>query len=364
MEHVKKVPWTDWDEWEKCWSFLQNDPISGLKMLQVWSVHDTLPVRIECTRLLLNCLNELTSTADPNSLLGLQGEFPRLGVSMAVTRCVNQLIDLNNDGKFARSVSNTARLLKIPDFIVDLRHDATHSALPSMFLLAKAVQELLNWLYQEYWSEQHHHLLEKSEILLKDIDKFEKRARVTQDIQILAKFADGLFKQKIECNKKKVGNLIAGLRWKMNDEAWALLFLQLQVKNKKFAESVVQGILKLLKTGEIELLQVKSTFEEILTLANSLTLSMTPWVKNLFVLQNTEQTAFDIVSLMIKANVFPSEVAATVAELHSLSLLGEKPKLKPENILEIEKLPMSRWRKLASWSPRPFGSNSLFTDFT
>ena len=84
------------------------------------------------------------SSPNPSDLQALQGEVPRLAVSMVITRCVNQIIDLYNDGKFKRSVSLTARSIKLPEFLVDLRHDSTHSILPNMYLLAKGLQELLN----------------------------------------------------------------------------------------------------------------------------------------------------------------------------------------------------------------------------
>ena len=109
-----------------------------------------MPVRIDCTRLILKSLKELTNTSNPSCLLSLTGEIPRLALSMSVTRCVNFLIDLQNNSKYARSVSITARAIKLPEYLVDLRHDATHGSLPDLFLLAKGIQELLNWLYEEY----------------------------------------------------------------------------------------------------------------------------------------------------------------------------------------------------------------------
>ena len=208
----------------------------------------------------------------------------------------------------SRSVSVTARSIKLPEFLVDLRHEATDCLLPNMFLLAKAVQELLNWLYQEYWTKQFEYLVEKTETIIKDIDRFERRARVTTDTGVLAKVAEGMFKPKIECYKQKIGNIVAEPRWKMQDEAWALMFLQLQSKNKKFGEGVMQGMLRLLKNSEIRVDQAHIAFHEVLTLAQSLCISYTPWVKNLLILQNTDAGAFALVSAMLKANAFPGPI--------------------------------------------------------
>ena len=49
MENTKKVAWSDWEEWKRCWVLLQTDPLLGLDMLEMWGIRDTLPVRVECT---------------------------------------------------------------------------------------------------------------------------------------------------------------------------------------------------------------------------------------------------------------------------------------------------------------------------
>lgn len=43
-----------------------------------------------------------------------------------------------------------AQKMGIPDFIVEIRHMATHQALPSMDLLVPALLDLYNWLIEEY----------------------------------------------------------------------------------------------------------------------------------------------------------------------------------------------------------------------
>ncbi|OMJ70471.1 hypothetical protein SteCoe_31544 [Stentor coeruleus] len=358
MESGKKVPWKDWEEWRKCWKLLKESPFDALELLNMWAISEPLPVRIECTRTIFSCLKELTNNPNPASLLTLKGEVPKLAISMVITRCTNLIMDLYNDCKYARSVSNTARSIKYPDFLVDLRHDATHSSLPSMFLLSKAINALINWLYEEYWSKQNNHLIEKTEKVLQDIEKFEKRARVTQETYTLAKFAEGLFNQKIECHKTRIGRIIAELRWKMNDEAWALMFLQLNSKNKKFAENVLQGVFWLLKYEKINATKAKSSVEEILTLYSSPKLSYTPWVKNLLLLQNSDIVAFEIVSMLISHNGFDESIMKTIVQVHEATVFSNSK----NEILEISDIEVKKWRKLGTWCPRPIGSSSVYND--
>ena len=54
------------------------------------------------------------------------------------------------------------------------------------------------------------------------------------------------------------------------------MYLQIQSKNKKFAESVFQGFLKLIKLEKITLSQFLIAFEEVMILSPSLSLSYTP----------------------------------------------------------------------------------------
>jgi hypothetical protein len=73
---------------------------------------------------------------------------------MAVTRFVNGLCDAEQKGLNARSVAMIAADLDIPDFVVDVRHAATHTELPSLPSLRVAVAAALDWLRTNYWDRQ------------------------------------------------------------------------------------------------------------------------------------------------------------------------------------------------------------------
>jgi len=55
-------------------------------------------------------------------------------------------------------VQSLARKAGLPAWIVELRHDATHNALPHLPLLRLAVTALLAWFEEHYWSPQAAHL--------------------------------------------------------------------------------------------------------------------------------------------------------------------------------------------------------------
>lgn len=57
-------------------------------------------------------------------------------------------------GTAARSVAAIAAELKIPSFIVELRHSSTHVDLPALPMLELAAQAALAWLQENYWQKQ------------------------------------------------------------------------------------------------------------------------------------------------------------------------------------------------------------------
>jgi hypothetical protein len=72
---------------------------------------------------------------------------------MAVSRTVNGLTDtLQQSRAYASSVMHLGQLLGIPGWIVDVRHRATHNAMPSLPVLRSAAVTLLRYLDQVYWT--------------------------------------------------------------------------------------------------------------------------------------------------------------------------------------------------------------------
>jgi hypothetical protein len=72
---------------------------------------------------------------------------------MTLIRFVNGLVDIQQKGQYAISISSLAEKIGLPTFFVELRHDATHNQLPSLPVLLNSVQTALNWLEINYWNK-------------------------------------------------------------------------------------------------------------------------------------------------------------------------------------------------------------------
>lgn len=62
--------------------------------------------------------------------------------------------------------------LGIPTFVVDLRHDATHTALPSLPSLRVAVPRILGWLKAHYWERQDEQLTDAREAVAAQVQSY------------------------------------------------------------------------------------------------------------------------------------------------------------------------------------------------
>ena len=79
---------------------------------------------------------------------------------------------MEQKGVYARSVQSIADDIGLPDWLVDLRHEATHAALPSLEVLRKGCEFSLGWLNDHYWQAQIAEFQENKERLVKLVQKF------------------------------------------------------------------------------------------------------------------------------------------------------------------------------------------------
>ena len=71
--------------------------------------------------------------------------------SMAIIRLVNGIVDRSKE---RRSILERAQGLEWPQFLVDLRHEASHQELPPLPLLRLAAKEALWLLRERFWQPQ------------------------------------------------------------------------------------------------------------------------------------------------------------------------------------------------------------------
>jgi len=68
--------------------------------------------------------------------------FLRQSYATAILRLINGLVDPLQIGTYARSITSIAQQLGLPNWIVELRHAATHEDLPSLNLLREGANQV------------------------------------------------------------------------------------------------------------------------------------------------------------------------------------------------------------------------------
>jgi Las1-like len=132
---------------------LQRQVQEALERVEVWRLRcggpGFVPHSVESTHALAACLCEDRYPSGPT----LSDATLALMYASAVTRTVNGLTDvLQQSRAVAASVAHLGRLLGLPAWIIDIRHQATHNAMPSLPILRTAAQTLLSYLDQVYWT--------------------------------------------------------------------------------------------------------------------------------------------------------------------------------------------------------------------
>lgn len=122
--------------------------IEGCDLVQLWSCRGRIPVAIEATATFTRILEDSESPE----------ETQRNSLSMAVVRFVNGIMDQQQKQIQAQSISKLAQKVNFPRFLVDIRHETTHSNLPSLEMLKMAALKSLEWLKTAYWDAQKNYL--------------------------------------------------------------------------------------------------------------------------------------------------------------------------------------------------------------
>lgn len=74
--------------------------------------------------------------------------------AMTITRLINGLTASYQTGPYNKSIQSLARVLELPDGLVELRHSAAHGEIPSLVRLRTAALQSLQWLHDRYWLRQ------------------------------------------------------------------------------------------------------------------------------------------------------------------------------------------------------------------
>ncbi|KAG5347966.1 LAS1L protein, partial [Acromyrmex charruanus] len=160
---IKQVPWLSLTEWHDVYrQIYSNDPIEQTKAyeaLLAWKARmPKLPVGVDCTLSILQvCLRdrEWTSKIDSGELPMYCENDLSLMYSTTIMRFLNYFSNIGHTKQ--TSMFKIASQLKIPEWIVELRHETAHGyELPSIGVLRIAINILLHWLHDEYWAPEAH----------------------------------------------------------------------------------------------------------------------------------------------------------------------------------------------------------------
>ncbi|ETW03569.1 hypothetical protein, variant [Aphanomyces invadans] len=162
--------WMDWTEWQAVYAdvfaieldldvgsvSLHARKLRALSYMAAWRARSDVPVAVEVTAQLveISCHDNIHGLALPGRSAYRSHEELRLLYSATIVRCVNGLVDASQRGAYAQAVSSLALRIGIPLWIVDIRHEAAHTKLPSLPTLQLACQTLLQWLFEHYWHPQ------------------------------------------------------------------------------------------------------------------------------------------------------------------------------------------------------------------
>lgn len=158
------TPWAQPGEWldvNAClWSASDEAAFSALRTIADWKAVDQLPHAVESTLQLFQAryadLGTYQNTAGSSATHERDGveEQVALAYGMAITRFVNGITEELQTTLFAKSVASLARKVGLARELVDIRHDVTHNATPSLDALRNGTQAALDWLRHNYWQPQ------------------------------------------------------------------------------------------------------------------------------------------------------------------------------------------------------------------
>jgi len=120
----------------------------ALSTVRAWRARGRAPLAVETTAALLE-----TMSRDRDARRGAL-ESTRAAYAMTLTRLVNGVVDPAQKGRYAAPVATLAAKAGLPRELVDVRHDATHDAMPTLGALRRGARRALAWCRRWYWDEQ------------------------------------------------------------------------------------------------------------------------------------------------------------------------------------------------------------------
>jgi len=158
--NYQSVPWISSAEWvfvrDALFSGVPRRQRRAIDRIDAWRcrAQRSLPVSIISTVDLMRlALLDGVVHLEPSVPPEVDDTHLRLAYSMALVRFVNLSTEILQK-RTAQAVHMLAGDMGLPEWLVNIRHEATHYTLPSMDLLRNGVSVALEWLKLTYWDEQ------------------------------------------------------------------------------------------------------------------------------------------------------------------------------------------------------------------
>ncbi|XP_059142098.1 ribosomal biogenesis protein LAS1L-like [Physella acuta] len=157
IKHV--VPWKNRNEFLNVYSDLYSDDVNlqenAINRIAVWKSRagSKLSVAIESSAMLLQSCMEHEKTLKEGKLREKESQLRSI-YSLALIRFVNHVTEKGQTKATAQPIHLIARDFGIPEWIVRLRHEATHASLPCLDALATGARWALGYLKDQFWAQQ------------------------------------------------------------------------------------------------------------------------------------------------------------------------------------------------------------------
>ncbi|KAK8888515.1 Ribosomal biogenesis protein las1l [Tritrichomonas musculus] len=140
----KPVAWRNWDEWKETYRMLYSNDVKeilwGCNRVLAWGSKQVLPIAIEVTASLLQELHN--------------PEKNTFALSLAIIRFINGVVEPFKNANQSVPISTIGASYGVPDFVITIRHSATHGKMPSFEFASIGALSALDWLKNNYWEVQ------------------------------------------------------------------------------------------------------------------------------------------------------------------------------------------------------------------
>lgn len=153
------VPWKNFNEWlevrEKAYSTRIEDLQFAVGRIAAWSAKSGSKIATGATVTSALCRGKIQDMLFSEGVSSYNLTDISLLYGMAIIRFINLVSDLGKtDQKYV--MSQVAKSLKIPEWIINLRNDASHKDMPSYDRLKRGAEHALGWLRLNYWERDEH----------------------------------------------------------------------------------------------------------------------------------------------------------------------------------------------------------------